>query len=258
MLGGRWVPASVFGGAISITGITLLVYSAFLIVCLGYLMGRVRIAGVGLGEAGVFLIVIAFGVIYSTVIGQGITQVVAGEKVDVSSTALKVIETAGLVLFVGSVGLIAGPSFFKDLRVNFKRYALVSLVVIVVGVLTAIGCYLVGRSSQPNNQEFVVAFSGVMSGALTNTPAFLSSKAAVATIAEAAGSTVSVGDAEALVLVGYGSTYIFGVIGAVLFMQIVPRIVGADMAKERARARGRRGCGRGAEGPLRGGSARAG
>ena len=57
MLGGRWVPASVFGGAISITGITLLVYSAFLIVCLGYLMGRVRIAGVGLGAAGVFRMV---------------------------------------------------------------------------------------------------------------------------------------------------------------------------------------------------------
>ena len=205
MLGGRWVPASVFGGAISITGIALLVYSASLIVCLGYPVGRVRIAGVGLGTAGVFLVPIASGVVYGTDIGQGISQVVAGEEVDVPSAAIKVIATTGLVLLVGSVGLIAGPSFFKDLRVNFKRYALVSLVVIVVGVLTTIGCYLVGRSSRPNNQEFVVAFSGVMSGALTNTPAFLSSKAAVATIAEAAGSTVSVGDAEALVSVGYGA-----------------------------------------------------
>ena len=98
---------SVFGGAISITGIALLVYSASLIVCLGCPVGRVRIAGVGLGTAGVFLVPIASGVVYGTDIGQGISRVVAGEEVDVSSTAIKVIETTGLVLFVGSVGLIA-------------------------------------------------------------------------------------------------------------------------------------------------------
>jgi putative transport protein len=224
---------NLLGGAISITGITLLVYSGFQIIFLGYLLGRVRIKGVGLGTAGVFLVAIVFGVIYSTDIGQNITQLVAGEKVDVSPTALKVLETTGLVLFVGSVGLIAGPSFFKDLKRNFKRYALVSLVVIVVGTLTTIACYLVGRSSQPNNQEFVAALSGVMAGALTNTPAFSSSKAAVATIAEAAGSTLAVADAEALVSVGYGITYIFGVIGVVLFVQIVPRIIGANMEEER-------------------------
>ena len=228
---------SLFGGAISVTGITLLAYSGFLIIFLGYLLGRVRIMGVGLGTAGVFLVAILFGVLYSTDIGQNITQVVAGEKVDVSSTALKVLETTGLVLFVGSVGLIAGPNFFKDFRRNFKRYALVSLVVIVVGTLTTIACYLVGRSSASNNQEFVAALSGVMSGALTNTPAFSSSKAAVATIAEGAGSTLAVADAEALVSVGYGITYIFGVIGVVLFVQIIPRLVGANMDEERKRVR---------------------
>ena len=99
---------SIFGGVISITGITYLVFMGFFIIMIGYLLGRIRIKGVSLGTAGVFIIALLFGVLFSTEIGQTITQTVAGEKVDISMNALKVIETTGLVLFVGAVGRIAG------------------------------------------------------------------------------------------------------------------------------------------------------
>ena len=36
----------------------------------------------------------------------------------------KVVQNVGLVLFVASVGFIAGPSFFKDLKKNAKSYDL--------------------------------------------------------------------------------------------------------------------------------------
>ena len=61
---------------------------------------------------------------------------------------------------------------------------------------------------------------GILSGALTSTPAFSASKAAVGA------------DLEALVSVGYGISYLFGVVGVVLFVQIVPKVLKANMNEE--------------------------
>ena len=228
---------SLFDGAISITGITFLVFMGFEIIFFGYLLGRIRIKGVGLGTAGVFIVALLFGVLYSAEIGQTITQTVAGEKIDISMNALKVIDTTGLVLFVGSVGLIAGPNFFKNFKKNFKYYISIGIVITVAGVLATVACFYIGRGAENSDQEFIAALSGVMSGALTNTPAFSSAKTTVASVAASAGSVLSVADAEAIVSVGYGIAYMFGVIGVVLFVQLIPRITHADMDEERAKIR---------------------
>jgi putative transport protein len=63
--------------------------------------------------------------------------------------------------------------------------------------------------------------TGLLSGALTSTPGFSAAKDAVGP------------ELEGLVSVGYGIAYIFGVIGVVLFVQLVPKMMKADMAKER-------------------------
>ena len=226
---------SIFGGLISITGITYLVFAGFFIIFLGYLLGRIRIKGVGLGTAGVFIVALLFGIAFDTEIGQTITQTVAGEKVDISINALKVIETTGLVLFVGAVGLIAGPNFFKNFKKNFKYYILIGVIVALTGVLAAVLCFFIGRGAENSNQEFAAMMSGIMSGALTSTPAFSASKATAATVASSAGSILSAADAEALVSVGYGIAYIFGVIGVVMFVQLVPKLSRANMEEERAK-----------------------
>lgn len=226
---------NLFDDAISITGITFLVFMGFAIIFLGYLLGRIRIKGVGLGTAGVFIVALVFGVLFSTEIGQTVTQTVAGEKVDISLNALKVIDTTGLVLFVGAVGLIAGPNFFKNFKKNFKYYILIGIVITAAGVLATVACFYIGRGAENSDQEFIAALSGIMSGALTNTPAFSSAKEAAATVAAGAGSVLSVADAESIVSVGYGIAYMFGVIGVVLFVQLIPRITGANMEEERAK-----------------------
>lgn len=64
---------------------------------------------------------------------------------------------------------------------------------------------------------------GLLSGSLTSTPAF---SAAKATVSEAY---------EGAVSVGHGIAYIFGVIGVVLFVQIIPKLTRADMDSERAK-----------------------
>lgn len=228
---------NLFGDIISITGITFLVFMGFLIIFFGYLLGRTRIRGIGLGTAGVFIVALLFGVLFSTEIGQNITQTVAGEKVDISMNALKVIETTGLVFFVGSVGLIAGPNFFKNFKKSFKFYILIGVITTLVGVLATVLCFFIGRGAEKSNQEFIALMTGTMSGALTNTPALSAAKATAATVASGAGSVLSAADAEAVVSVGYGIAYLFGVIGVVLFVQLIPKITGANMEEERAKIR---------------------
>ncbi len=228
---------SLFGGVISITGITFLVFMVFVITFIGYLLGRIRIKGIDLGTAGVFIIALLFGALFSTQIGQTITQTVAGEKVDISTNALKVIDTTGLVFFVGAVGLIAGPNFFKNFKKNFKSYILIGVIIIASGALATILCFFIGRGAENSDQEFIAMLVGIMSGSLTSTPAFSSAKATAATVAAGAGSVFSVADAEAVVSVGYGIAYIFGVVGVVLFVQLIPRITKANMEEERAKIR---------------------
>ena len=226
---------NILGGFISITGITFLVFVGFIIVLLGFLLGRIRIKGVGLETAGVFIVSLLFGVLFNTEAGQTVTQTVAGDNFEISMDALKIIETAGLVFFVGAVGLIAGPNFFNNFKKNFKYYIVIGIIIIVAGALATVLCFFIGRGAESSDQEFAAILTGIMSGSLTSTPAFSSAKATAAAVAAGAGSVLSPADAEALVSVGYGIAYIFGVVGVVLFVQLIPKITKANMDEERSK-----------------------
>ena len=67
------------------------------------------------------------------------------EEVNYASQALKIVENLGLVFFVTSVGFIAGPNFFKNMKHNFKSYVLLGIVIILSGGLTAVLCLFIGR-----------------------------------------------------------------------------------------------------------------
>lgn len=213
---------SLFGGVISITGISFLMLSVFVIAVVGYAFGRITIKGVSLGTAGVFIVALLYGALFSDTISQTVTQKLAdGTAVDISSNALKIVENVGLIFFVTAVGFIAGPNFFKDLKKNYKSYILLGLIVIISGGLTCVGCYFVGKGAESDPKEFVAMLVGILSGALTSTPAFSAAKATVEPQYEDA------------VTVGHGIAYLFGVVGVVLFVQLVPKMVKANMAEER-------------------------
>lgn len=205
-----------FGGVISITGITFFVMSIFAIIVVGYLIGKISIKGVSLGTAGVFIASILYGIMNSPTLSENL--VISG--VDISPDALKIIENCGLCLFVCSVGLIAGPSFFSNLKKNFKSYILLGVVIILSGGLVTLICFYIGKGGEESTDQFVALLTGLLSGALTSTPAFSASKATVAP---------ELSDA---VTVGYGISYIFGVIGVVLFVQLMPKLLRANVAEE--------------------------
>lgn len=119
----------------------------------------------------------------------------------------------GLICFVTSVGFIAGPKFFRNFKSNAASYILLGILVIAAGALVCVAVIKV--FGIPTDISV-----GMMTGALTSTPG-------LAAALEATGS-----DAAS---VGYGIAYPFGVVGVVLFVQLVPKILKVDMDEERAK-----------------------
>lgn len=167
-------------------------FVVFLILMLGYIIGRITVCGLSLGSAGVLLVALVFG--------------------HFGVTVPDIVGDIGLILFVTAVGLIAGPNFFRNFKINAKSYILLGVIIILVGALTCVaGVYLLGIPSD--------VASGLLAGALTSTPGLGAAKEAVA----------NAGNASA----GYSIAYIFGVVGVVLFVQIVPKALHVDMKEER-------------------------
>ncbi len=207
---------NLFGGVIPIQGITFLMFSLFAILFVGYALGRITVKGVSLGDAGVFIIALLYGCFFY--------QPLEAQLPEYTNKALKIIENLGLILFVTSVGFIAGPKFFGNMKRNFKSYVLIGLIIILFGGLSAVGCIYMGYAlGEPKDGSFVAMIVGLLSGSLTSTPAFSAAKATVNP------------DFESLVSVGHGIAYIFGVIGVVLFVQLVPKLSKADMDAERSK-----------------------
>ncbi|MBO4428349.1 MAG: permease [Clostridia bacterium] len=215
----------IFGGAISVKGVTFFLFAVFAIAALGYLLGRIKIKSVSLGAAGVFIVALIFGAL--------LYAPVEAETAGFTLNAFKLLEMLGLVLFVTSVGFTAGPKFIGNIKKNFKSYVLIGLVITFSGGIAAVICILIGQSTgvASSGAELTAMVVGLLSGAMTSTPAFAASKSAIVGKATEA---ISAEYLEEAVTVGHGIAYLFGVIGIVLFIQLIPKIIRADMDKERA------------------------
>ena len=190
---------------------------SFAVLGLGYLLGGVNVKGITLGTAGVFLVAILVGYLCTLVPENAgvFKEFHLTEASSVVSYLKGPIQNIGLILFVGSVGFIAGPNFFKNLAKNFKTYIVLGAVIIFTGTLVAVICVLL----TDYGPEY---WSGVLSGALTSTPGFSAAK-------DAADASF-----ESLITLGHAVAYPMGVVGVVLFVQLLPKFVKADMDKERA------------------------
>lgn len=217
---------NLFGGVLPVTGTTFLIFCIFSVLLVGYAIGRITIKGISLGDAGVFFIALLFGALFFEPLSNQLVINGEAEQLKFVEQALGIVEKLGLIFFVTAVGFIAGPKFFGNMKKNFKSYVLLGLIIILAGGLAAVGCIFIGRnigygSSIETAEGFTAMIAGLLSGALTSTPAFSAAKEAVAP------------EYVSLVAVGQGIAYIFGVLGVVLFVQIMPKIMKADMEAER-------------------------
>ncbi len=204
---------------LSVFGLPALLAGIFIVTALGYLLGSITIKGVNLGTAGVFLVAILFGylctLIPSDIPVLSALRLEAGKGNTVYYKS--VIQNVGLVLFVGSVGFIAGPKFFRDLKKNLKTYIFMGVVIILIGTTLAVIFTLVS----PYGSDF---WAGILSGSLTTTPGYSAAQEAMKEL----------GMSDEKVTIGHAIAYPFGVVGVVLFVQLLPKFLKADMNYERS------------------------
>ena len=199
-------------------------FFCFVVATLGYALGGIKIKGISLGTAGVLVMALVFGVIISLIgktsdSGEFVSAFKVGEKtITLFSNSVKstysFVSNLGTDLFVTAVGLIAGPKFFRNFNKKTIGYVLMGLVVIATGVGITALCISVFKVETP-------MALGLMTGALTSTPGLSAAKEAV-------------GEAgEAMATAGYGIAYLFGVLGVVFFVQLMPKFLKTNVEEER-------------------------
>ena len=204
-------------------------FIVFFILAAGYLLGRVSVKGIALGTAGVLMFSLGFGILASyvpffTIAGNHIVLYLHSAITLDDGTALassrgvfSLVSSLGTSMFLTAVGLTAGPKFFRTFNRKSIGYLVMSFVVIALGTIATIAVILFSPSYEITPSLAV----GLMTGALTSTPGLTAA--------------LEVAPSEAEVLAGYGISYLFGVLGVVLFVQIVPKVMKLDIAKERER-----------------------
>lgn len=162
----------------------------FLALMLGYLFGRISFGGLKFGTSGALIVALIFGHF--------------GMKVPA------IVGSVGLVLFLGCVGLSAGPSFVSNLKANFWGFLGTSFAILVSAGLT------VAMAVKFFDIPVDLAL-GIAAGALTCT-------ASLAATVEITASNIA--------SVGYGLAYVFGIISIVMFVQIVPKLLKVNIKEE--------------------------
>lgn len=174
-----------------------------LVMAIGIWLGRLKIAGVSLGVTWVLFTGILFS--YAGIL--------------VSKETEHFLKEFGLILFVYSIGLQVGPGFFASLKKNALGNNILATIAVVSGVIiTVIFFYL---SAFPMS-----TMTGVMSGAVTNTPGLGAAQAAVKDL-HIGGSDTS------LMTLAYAVAYPFGVFGIIIAMLLLKKLFGINLDREK-------------------------
>ncbi|WP_455201740.1 aspartate:alanine exchanger family transporter [Kaarinaea lacus] len=187
----------------------------FLVIGLGYLLGNIRFGDISVGPTiGVLLAALVFGHYQLTVPSE--------------------FGTFGFALFIFSVGLQAGPSFFSAFREDGPRYIALAAVVAASGFAIAYGASLVF--------QFEDGFdAGLLAGGLTSTPTLAGAQDAIRSGLANIPDGMSAKTAMNNVNVGYALTYIIGTITLIIAVRYMPKLMQLNleaMARTYAKEKG--------------------
>ena len=202
------------------------IFIVFAIGAIGYLLGAIKVKGIELGTAGVLLVALIWGVIINFIPSFQIGERVITIWSDKIKGNFGIVSNIGTALFVTAVGLIAGPKFFRSFNKSTLAYIVLGFVIIIIGGATA----AIFAILDPNCSSSMDV--GLLTGGLTSTPGFSAGKEVAVALDEAAKLAGQVSTLEADVTAGYGIAYTFGVLGVVLFVQVLPKILKVNMADE--------------------------
>lgn len=172
----------------------LLLYS--FVIAVGVLLGKLKLRGVSLG--------VAFILFTGIVMGHfGFTA---------NIRTLNFVQDFGLILFVYSLGLQVGPSFFTSFRQGGMKMNRLAVLMVLLNVAVAVGAYfLLFDCSDRSSFAMLV---GVMSGAVTNTPGLGAAEEALR----------QVGLSGVDIATGYACAYPLAVLGVILVPMLVKAV----------------------------------
>ncbi|MBF0274991.1 MAG: transporter [Nitrospinae bacterium] len=181
----------------------------FIVVAVGYPIGRMKVFGCSLGLAAVLFSGLAFGSLHPEMKLPGIIYIF------------------GLVLFVYSIGLSSGTSFFTALRKDGMRDNLFALIILALAFgLTLIMAWSV--ATEP------LTTAGMFAGSLTNTPALAAILETVKTYApENLMETLATEP-----VVAYSIAYPMGVMGIMLAIVLAHKMFHIEYKNEAKKLKG--------------------
>lgn len=166
----------------------------------GVYLGKIKFFGVSLGVTFVFF-----------------AGILAGHLgIEVNKDMLNFAQNFGLILFVYALGLQVGPGFFSSLKKGGVELNMMGLAVIVIGILCTLIFHWTSGISIPT-------MVGLLSGAVTNTPALGAAQQAL--IQMRPGETEAVTDMALACAV----TYPLGVVGVILAIIVLRALFAKKM-----------------------------
>lgn len=177
----------------------MLLYSV--VIALGVLLGKIKVAGISLGVTFVLFTGILAGHIGFT-----------GPK-----EILGFMQDFGLILFVFCIGLQVGPGFFESFRKGGVRLNLLSTLAIVLNILVMFCCFYLFFDD--HSSENLAMMVGTLYGAVTNTPG-------LGAATEALKAIYKNGDMPEIAN-GYACAYplgVLGIIGASIAIRYITRV----------------------------------
>jgi len=186
------------------TGIAHSILLFAVVIGLGLYLGRFKIKGVSIGSTWILFV----GIILSHL------------GLRVNPTVLSFMKDFGLILFVFSIGLQVGPGFFSSFKKGGIKLNLLASSLVLLAVVVTVAIHFISG-------EDLFTMTGVMSGAVTNTPGL---GAAQQTLSSAASATV---DSTRLAS-AYAVAYPLGVLGVIALIIICNALFKIDLKKEKA------------------------
>ncbi len=181
------------------TGIAHCIMLYALVIAIGLFLGRYKFKGVSLGSTWILFV----GIVFSHF----------GLRVDPGTLAF--VKDFGLILFVFTIGLQVGPGFFTSFKKGGVKLNLLALTMVALTVFVTIGLNAVTGGD-------LKVMTGVMSGAVTNTPGLGAAQQALSA------------EESSLLASAYAVAYPLGVIAVIVLIIFAKSIFKIDLAKEKA------------------------
>ena len=177
---------------------TVLVLS--LVIAVGVMLSKIKIAGISIGVTWILFVGIMAGHFGMTV----------------DHNTLHFIKEFGLILFVFSIGLQVGPGFFSSFKEGGLKMVGCAAAVVALGAIATYTIHIVTGTP-------MTTMVGIMSGAVTNTPGLGAAQQAYAD---------ATGVSDPTIALGYAVAYPLGVVGVILSLIAIRFITRVNFNEE--------------------------